>query len=107
MQKWSSYIKGDPKRQEILAVALDWVSSAQGISVDAYLAQHRGDTDITGLKTYFTSVIDWVGSVFTRPPDKEMRGLGLGSAVRDATTRSRTTRPRSTPTSTRSAPTQR
>ena len=78
MQKWSSYIKGDPKRQEILEEALEWVSSAQGISIDAYLAQHRGDTEITGLKTYFTSVIDWIGSVFTRPPDKEMRGLDWG-----------------------------
>ena len=78
MQKWSSYIKGDPKRQEILAEALEWVLGSQGISVDAYLAQHRHDTDITGLKTYFTSVIDWIGSVFTRPPDKEMRGLEWG-----------------------------
>ena len=78
MQKWSSYIKGDPKRQEILETALEWVSSAEGIGVDAYLAQHRGDTEITGLKTYFTSVIDWVDTVFTRPPDKEMRGLDWG-----------------------------
>jgi Protein of unknown function DUF262/HNH endonuclease len=78
MQKWSSYIKGDPKRQEVLAVALDWVSASQGITVDAYLAQHRGDAGIADLKTYFTSVIDWVGSVFTRPPDKEMRGLEWG-----------------------------
>jgi len=78
MQKWSSYIKGDPKRQEILKEALEWVSSAQGINVDAYLAQHRGDAEITGLKTYFTSVIDWIDAVFTRPPDKEMRGLDWG-----------------------------
>ncbi len=78
MQKWSSYIKGDPKRQEILEVALEWISSAQGISIDAYLAQHRRDTEITGLKTYFTSVLDWIDSVFTRPPDKEMRGLDWG-----------------------------
>jgi hypothetical protein len=78
MQKWSSYIKGDPKRQEILEEALEWVSSSQGISIDAYLAQHRGDTEIAGLKTYFTSVIDWINSVFTRPPDKEMRGLDWG-----------------------------
>ena len=78
MQKWPAYVKGDPKRQEILEVALDWVSASQGISVDAYLAQHRHDTDIDGLKTYFTSVIDWIGSVFTRPPDKEMRGLDWG-----------------------------
>lgn len=78
MQKWSSYIKGDPKRQEILKEALEWVSSANGVSVDGYLAQHRGDTEITGLKNYFTSVIDWISSVFTRPPDREMRGLDWG-----------------------------
>ncbi|MFN8150808.1 MAG: DUF262 domain-containing protein [Solirubrobacterales bacterium] len=78
MQKWSSYIKGTPQRQEILAEALKWVASAQDLSVDAYLAQHRKDGDIAELKGYFTSVVDWVGSVFTRPPDKEMRGLAWG-----------------------------
>lgn len=78
MQKWSAYIKGDPKRQEILAEALEWVSTAEGIGIDAYLAKHRGDTEITQLKAYFTSVIDWAGSVFIRPPDKEMRGLDWG-----------------------------
>ncbi len=78
MQKWRSYISGDPKRQEILAVALDWIASSQDLSIDAYLAQHRQDQDIAQLKTYFTSVIDWVGGVFTRPPDKEMRGLEWG-----------------------------
>ena len=106
MQKWSSYIKGDPKRQEILEEALEWVSSAEGISVDAYLAQHRGDTEITGLKTYFTSVIDWIDSVFTRPPDKEMRGL-TGVGCTRPTTRTPTTRPRSTLTSTHFVPIQR
>jgi hypothetical protein len=79
MQKWSSYIKGDPKRQYVLAEALDWVASAQGKSVDAYLAQHRQDPEITQLKAYFTSVIDWIGTVFIRSPDKEMRGLEWGA----------------------------
>ncbi|MGH8923849.1 MAG: HNH endonuclease family protein [Acidimicrobiia bacterium] len=78
LQKWQSYVNGDPKRQDILAEALDWVSSSQGISVDAYLAKHRGDDTIAELKTYFTSVIDWISSVFSRPPDKEMRGLEWG-----------------------------
>jgi hypothetical protein len=78
MQKWSWYVKGDPKRQEVLAVALSWVSASTGITVDSYLSQHRWDNDIAELKTYFTSVIDWIGSVFTRPPDKEMRGLAWG-----------------------------
>ena len=78
MQKWSAYVKGDPKRQEVLEVALSWVAASEGQSVDAYLAKHRMDTDISGLKTYFTSVIDWVGTVFARPPDSEMRGLEWG-----------------------------
>lgn len=78
MQKWRSYVKGDPKRQEILEEALDWVSSSQAKNIDAHLAQHRHDTDIAGLQAYFTSVIDWIGSVFIRPPDKEMRGLEWG-----------------------------
>ncbi|BDZ57159.1 HNH endonuclease family protein [Barrientosiimonas endolithica] len=78
MQKWSSYVKGDPKRQEVLAVALDWVASSQGKTIDSYLAQHRHDAGIAELKTYFTSVIDWVSGVFIRPPDKEMRGIEWG-----------------------------
>lgn len=78
MQKWLSYVKGDPKRQEVLAKALAWVSSSAGIDVDTYLAHHRGHADIAPLKDYFTSVVDWIGSVFTRPPDKEMRGLDWG-----------------------------
>ncbi len=78
MQKWLSYIRGNPKRQEVLEVALEWVSDSQGISVDAYLAKHRHNDGIAGLKTYFTSVIDWIDSVFTRPPDNEMRGLDWG-----------------------------
>jgi hypothetical protein len=78
MQKWRSYISGDPKRQHILETALEWVASSQGLSIDAYLAQHRQDAVIAGLKNYFTSVIDWVDGVFTRPPDKEMKGLEWG-----------------------------
>lgn len=76
LQKWNAYIKkADPKRQEVLAIALDWVATSKSKSVDAYLAQHRNDDNINELRTYFTTVIDWIGSVFTRSPDKEMRGL--------------------------------
>lgn len=79
LQKWQSYIVGDPKRQEILDVALGWLAASKDLkNVDAYLAKHRQDQDIVELKAYFTSVIDWIGSVFTRPPDKEMRGLEWG-----------------------------
>lgn len=77
-QKWSAYVKGDPKRQEVLEVALDWVGASQGKSIDAYMAEHRHDASVAELKTYFTSVIDWVDGVFIRPPDREMRGLEWG-----------------------------
>lgn len=77
MQKWSSYVKGDPKRQEVLEVALEWVAASQGETIDSYLAAHRYDTGIDGLKKYFTSVIDWIDSVFVELR-KEMRGLEWG-----------------------------
>lgn len=74
-QKWAAYVKGDPKRQEILEVALDWVSKTKGKDIDGYLAEHRHDPNIDELKTYFNTVIDWTSATFIRPPDKEMRGL--------------------------------
>lgn len=61
MNRWQTYVKGDPKRQAILETALDWVSDHD---IDGYMARHRSDTSITELKTYFETVIDWVDSVF-------------------------------------------
>ena len=77
-QKWSAYVKGDPKRQEVLHVALEWLALAKETTVSAYMAEHRQDTDAKELETYFISVIDWVSTVFKRIPDKEMRGLEWG-----------------------------
>lgn len=77
-QKWSAYVKGEVSRQEVLGVALDWAASSQGMKVDAYMAAHRQDVGIDHLKTYFTTVIDWIDGVFTASPDKSMRGLDWG-----------------------------
>ena len=77
-QKWSAYVKGDPKRQEVLEEALAWVSSSKGQSIDGYMAAHRPDTHINELKTYFTTVIDWIDGIFKASPDKAMRGLNWG-----------------------------
>ncbi len=74
VQKWSAYVSGDVKRQEFLATALSWVSRG---NVSAYMSAHRFDTDINELKTYFTSVIDWVSAVF-EDVYSEMRGLEWG-----------------------------
>ncbi len=74
IQKWSAYIAGDCKRQDILATALDWVSRG---NVADYMGRHRHDTDINELKTYFNSVIEWVSGVFN-DVENEMRGLPWG-----------------------------
>lgn len=74
IQKWSAYISGDVKRQDYLRTALNWVSKG---NIDAYMSRHRYDTNITELKTYFNSVIDWVSSVF-QDVEPEMRGLNWG-----------------------------
>jgi hypothetical protein len=82
-QKWAAYVKGDPKRQEVLEVALDWIAASKEISIDRYMADHRHEKNLDELKGYFTSVIDWICSVFIRSPDKEMRGLEWGRLYED------------------------
>lgn len=61
MARWRTFIKGDPRRQDILATALKWASHGD---VDGYMSQHRWDTDISGLDRYFNAVLDWAGSLF-------------------------------------------
>lgn len=77
-QKWASYVKGEPRRQEVLEVALGWVASSQGLTVEQYMAKHRTDTDCAELRRYFDTVIDWIGGIFTAPPHASMRGLEWG-----------------------------
>lgn len=75
IQKWAAYISGDVKRQDYLRTALMWVSKDK---IDDYMSRHRYDTNITELKTYFNSVIDWISSVFI-DVETEMRGLNWGA----------------------------
>jgi len=74
IQKWSAYISGSVNRQDFFERALDWVSKGK---IGDYMSRHRYDQDITELKTYFNSVIDWVSSVFV-DVESEMRGLEWG-----------------------------
>lgn len=74
VQKWSAYVAGNVKRQDFLACALKWVSQD---NIDSYMSAHRHEDNIDELKTYFTTVVDWVSSVFT-DVESEMRGLEWG-----------------------------
>jgi len=75
MAKWQCYVAGNPKRQDILATALEWVSKGH---VEEYMASHRYDAGIKELDIYFRTVIDWVAGVFDFAPEKEMCGLPWG-----------------------------
>ena len=74
LQKWKAYVKGNEKRQEILAEALRWVGNGD---IDGYMAKHRFDSGISELKVYFDTVIDWAATVFKGIED-EMCGLDWG-----------------------------
>lgn len=74
IQKWSAFIRGSANRQDFLKHALDWVS--KGNIVD-YMSRHRKQENITELKTYFNTVIDWASGVFENI-ESEMCGLEWG-----------------------------
>lgn len=75
LNKWQSLIKGDPKRQEILEIALSWAADASEQSIDEYMSAHRNDTTIDDLNDHFNSVIEWAFNTFTGTPETHMRGL--------------------------------
>ena len=74
IQKWSAYVKGNANRQDFWERALDWVSKG---NISDYMSNHRFDTNIKEVKTYFNSVIDWISNVFI-DVENEMRGLEWG-----------------------------
>ena len=78
MNRWRTYIKGDPARQAILERALDWVSDGH---ISEYMSQHRYDTNIDEMKNYFDTVIDWIDSVFEYT-GSEVCGLEWGRMYR-------------------------
>lgn len=79
MNRWQTYVSGDPKRQAILETALEWVGEG---NIDAYMAKHRYDTNIDELKNHFDTVIDWVDSVFEYT-GSEMCGRDWGRLYRE------------------------
>lgn len=74
VQKWKAYVKGDVKRQDFLSCALDWVSKGEK---EKYMSEHRNSDNINELKTYFTTVIEWISGIF-KSVEKEMCGLKWG-----------------------------
>lgn len=79
MNRWQTYIKGDPKRQAVLEAALDWIS---GGDIDDYMARHRYDDNIMELQNHFDTVIDWIDSIFDYT-GSEVCGLEWGRLYKE------------------------
>ena len=77
IQIWSWFIAGKANRQDFLHAALEWVSAHNGQTIEQYMSLHRNDDNITELKTYFDTVIDWLDATFKKVVS-EMRGLEWG-----------------------------
>ena len=75
MSRWQTYIKGNPKRQDILETALKWVSD--GGDIEEYMSKHRYDSNIEELENHFDSVIAWVDELFDYT-GKEMQSIDWG-----------------------------
>lgn len=71
------YLKGSSIRQEYLETAILWAASAEGKTIEGYMAEHQNDPTAQSLWSYFRSVIDWVQAVFPKVR-KEMKGLPWG-----------------------------
>ena len=81
VQMWSAYVSGAVNRQDYWERALEWVSGGKE-NIGGYMSQHRNDSDISGVKTYFDTVIAWISSVFNNV-ESEMRGLEWGRLYRE------------------------
>lgn len=71
------YLKGQSIRQEYLETAISWAASADGVSIEEYMASHASDPTAQALWSYFRSVIEWVQAIFPKYRS-EMKGRPWG-----------------------------
>lgn len=68
------YTNANPIRQELLELALDWISDGDIIG---YMSRNHKEKNASELFQYFKEVISWVDRTFT-DYYKEMKGLNFG-----------------------------
>lgn len=69
------YVNGSPIRQEILEVAIKWISRGE---IEKYMSVHQHAPNANELWTYFRNVIEWVQLTFPTYR-KEMKGIDWGA----------------------------
>ncbi len=70
----SDYMKGSPIRQDYLETAISWINNWK---IEDYMAKNQQKPNANELWLYFTSVINWVKTVFPNYR-KEMKWISWG-----------------------------
>ena len=68
------YVRCEVNRQGLLELVLKWISDGH---IEQYMADHQHDPNCNELWLYYTSVINWVKTIFPTYR-KEMKGLPWG-----------------------------
>ncbi|MBE5886001.1 MAG: DUF262 domain-containing protein [Lachnospiraceae bacterium] len=71
------YLTGSAIRQDYLETAISWIAAKENTTIEDYMAKHQNDSNAGALWSYFSSVIEWVKSVFPEYR-KEMKGVEWG-----------------------------
>ena len=71
------YMAGSCIRQDYLEKVISWISAKEDREIEDYMAMHQNDDNAGPLWSYFTSVIEWVKSVYPKYR-KEMKGVEWG-----------------------------
>lgn len=67
------YVVANVVRQELLELAISWISMKQGKSIEEYMAAHQHDAECTELWDYFNEVLEWIPAVFVTYRKEMMR----------------------------------
>ena len=57
----SDYLNGSPIRQDYIHTVLAWISDAEGIALEDYMAKHQHDTSANDLWMYFQTGLELCG----------------------------------------------
>lgn len=71
-------MSGNPLRQVYLETALKWIADRDEVVLEEYMARNQHAENASELWEYFTSVIEWVRSVFPVERKREMQNIEWG-----------------------------
>jgi hypothetical protein len=72
------YVSVSVVRQELLELAIEWIATKQGRTIEEYMSIHQHDVECAELWEYFQEVIAWIPTVFVDYRRREMQRVDWG-----------------------------